>query len=145
MLHKVTPFLWYQDQAGQAAEFYVSIFPNSKIIESGPTMATFELEGSQFIAFNGGPAQQLNHAISLFIRCKDQEEVDYYWNKLGAGGREVQCGWLVDKFGLSWQVVPEILGDLLGDDDRVKANRAMQAMLKMVKLDIAALKKAHAG
>ena len=145
MLHKVTPFLWYQDQAGQAAEFYVSIFPNSKIIESGPMLATFELEGAQFIAFNGGPAQQLNHAISLFIRCKDQEEVDYYWNKLGAGGREVQCGWLVDKFGLSWQVVPEILGDLLGDDDRVKANRAMQAMLKMVKLDIAALKKAHAG
>jgi predicted 3-demethylubiquinone-9 3-methyltransferase (glyoxalase superfamily) len=145
MLHKVTPFLWYQDQAEQAAKFYVSIFPNSKIIETGPMMATFELEGAQLIAFNGGPAQQLNHAVSLFIRCKDQEEVDYYWNKLGAGGREVQCGWLVDKFGLSWQVVPEILGDLLGDDDRVKADRAMQAMLGMVKLDIAALKKAHAG
>ena len=144
-LHKVTPFLWYQDQAEQAARFYVSIFPNSRIVDSSPMMATFELEGAQFIAFNGGPAQKLDHAISLFIRCKDQEEVDYYWNKLGAGGREVQCGWLVDQFGLSWQVVPEILGDLLGDDDRAKADRAMQAMLKMVKLDIAALKKAHAG
>jgi predicted 3-demethylubiquinone-9 3-methyltransferase (glyoxalase superfamily) len=114
MLQKVTPFLWYRDQAEQAARFYVSIFPNSKVVETNPMMAIFELEGSQFIAFNGGPAQQLNHAASLFIRCKDQEEVDYYWNKLGAGGREVQCGWLVDKFGLSWQVVPEILGDLLG-------------------------------
>jgi predicted 3-demethylubiquinone-9 3-methyltransferase (glyoxalase superfamily) len=108
-------------------------------------ITTFELEGAQFMAFNGGPAQTLNHAASLFIRCETQEEVDYFWEKLGAGGREVQCGWLVDKFGLSWQVVPNILGDLLGDDDRAKADRAMQAMLGMVKLNIAALKKAHAG
>jgi predicted 3-demethylubiquinone-9 3-methyltransferase (glyoxalase superfamily) len=144
-LQKITPFLWYQDRAEEAARFYVSVFKNSKIIEASPMITTFELEGAQFMAFNGGSAQTLNHAASLFIRCQDQAEVDYYWNKLGAGGREVQCGWLVDKFGLSWQVVPEILGDLLGDDDRVKADRAMKVMLGMVKLDIAALKKAHAG
>jgi len=146
MIQKVTPFLWYQEKAEEAARFYVSVFENSKIIETNSMMATFELEGAQFIAFNGGPAQKLDHNISLFIRCETQDEVDYFWNKLKAdGGREVQCGWLVDRFGLSWQVVPNILGDLLGDDDREKADRAMQAMLGMVKLDIAALKKAHAG
>jgi predicted 3-demethylubiquinone-9 3-methyltransferase (glyoxalase superfamily) len=146
MIQKVTPFLWYQEKAEEAARFYVSVFKNSKIIETNSMMATFELEGAQFIAFNGGPAQKLDHNISLFIRCETQDEVDYFWNKLKAdGGREVQCGWLVDRFGLSWQVVPNILGDLLGDDDREKADRTMQAMLGMVKLDIAALKKAHAG
>ena len=146
MIPKVTPFLWYQEKAEEAARFYVSVFKNSKIIETNSMMATFELEGAQFIAFNGGPAQKLDHNISLFIRCETQDEVDYFWNKLKAdGGREVQCGWLVDRFGLSWQVIPNILGDLLGDDDREKADRAMQAMLGMVKLDIAALKKAHAG
>jgi predicted 3-demethylubiquinone-9 3-methyltransferase (glyoxalase superfamily) len=145
MLQKVAPFLWYNDQAGPAARFYVSIFPHSSIIEVNAMMATFVLEGLEIIAFNGGPALQLNHAISLFIRCETQEEVDYYWNKLGEGGREVQCGWLVDKFGLSWQVVPNVLSELLGDDDRQKADRAKQAMLGMKKLDIAALKKAHAG
>jgi predicted 3-demethylubiquinone-9 3-methyltransferase (glyoxalase superfamily) len=146
MIQKVTPFLWYQEKAEEAARFYVSVFKNSKIIETNSMMATFELEGAQFIAFNGGPAQKLDHNISLFIRCETQDEVDYFWNKLKAdGGREVQCGWLVDRFGLSWQVVPNILGDLLGDDDREKADRAMQAMLGMIKLDIAALKKAHAG
>jgi len=146
MIQKVTPFLWYQEKAEEAARFYVSVFKNSKIIKTNSMMATFELEGAQFIAFNGGPAQKLDHNISLFIRCETQDEVDYFWNKLKAdGGREVQCGWLVDRFGLSWQVVPNILGDLLGDDDREKADRAMQAMLGMVKLDIAALKKAHAG
>lgn len=146
MIQKVTPFLWYQEKAEEAARFYVSVFKNSKIIETNSMMATFELEGAQFIAFNGGPTQKLDHNISLFIRCETQDEVDYFWNKLKAdGGREVQCGWLVDRFGLSWQVVPNILGDLLGDDDREKADRAMQAMLGMVKLDIAALKKAHAG
>jgi predicted 3-demethylubiquinone-9 3-methyltransferase (glyoxalase superfamily) len=146
MIQKVTPFLWYQEKAEEAARFYVSVFKNSKIIETNSMMATFELEGAQFIAFNGGPAHKLDHNISLFIRCETQDEVDYFWNKLKAdGGREVQCGWLVDRFGLSWQVVPNILGDLLGDDDREKADRAMQAMLGMVKLDIAALKKAHAG
>ncbi len=108
-------------------------------------MAIFELEGSQFIAFNGGPAQQLNHAISLFIRCQDQEEVDYYWNKLGAGGRGGPVRLVGRQVRLSWQVVPEILSELLGDDDRAKADRAMQAMMGMVKLDIAGLKKAHAG
>jgi len=146
MIQKVTPFLWYQEKAEEAARFYVSVFKNSKIIETNSMMATFEIEGAQFIAFNGGPAQKLDHNISLFIRCETQDEVDYFWNKLKAdGGREVQCGWLVDRFGLSWQVVPNILGDLLGDDDREKADRAMQAMLDMVKLDIAALKNAHAG
>ena len=146
MIQKVTPFLWYQEKAEEAARFYVSVFKNSKIIKTNSMMATFELEGAQFIAFNGGPAQKLDHNISLFIRCETQDEVDYFWNKLKAdGGHEVQCGWLVDRFGLSWQVVPNILGDLLGDDDREKADRAMQAMLGMVKLDIAALKKAHAG
>jgi predicted 3-demethylubiquinone-9 3-methyltransferase (glyoxalase superfamily) len=146
MIQKVTPFLWYQEKAEEAARFYISVFKNSKIIKTNSMMATFELEGAQFIAFNGGPAQKHDHNISLFIRCETQDEVDYFWNKLKAdGGREVQCGWLVDRFGLSWQVVPNILGDLLGDDDREKADRAMQAMLGMVKLDIAALKKAHAG
>ena len=107
-LQKVTPFLWYQEKAEEAARFYVSIFRNSRIINANPMMATFELEGAQFIAFNGGSAHQLAHNISLFIRCATQEEVDYFWSKLTSeGGREVQCGWLVDRFGLSWQVVPE--------------------------------------
>ena len=145
MLQKITPFLWYDNQAHEAARFYTSIFSNSRIIQTAPMMVTFELEGSQFIAFNGGPAQKLGHAMSLFIRCGTQEEIDYYWEKLLAGGKEVQCGWLVDQFGLSWQVVPEILLHLLEDEDRAKADRAMQAMLAMKKLDIDALKKAHAG
>ena len=143
---KVTPFLWFHDKAEEAARFYVSVFANARIIEAGSSFTSFELEGTQFIAFNDGPAQTLSHAASLFIRCETQEEIDSYWDKLRAdGGREVHCGWLVDRFGLSWQVVPNVLGDLLGDDDRVKADRALQAMMGMVKLDIAALRKAHAG
>lgn len=145
MLQKIAPFLWYNDQAEQAAKLYTSIFPNSKIINVSPMMTMFELEGIEFIAFNGGPTFQFSAAISLFVRCETQAEVDYYWEKLTAGGKEVQCGWLVDPFGLSWQIVPNVLLELLDDDDREKAGRARQAMLGMKKLDIAALKKAHAG
>ena len=145
MAQKIIPFLWFNGKAAQAAKFYTSIFKNSKIESIDPMSATFYLDGIEFIAFNGGPAYKFSPAMSLFVNCKTQKEVDYYWNKLSAGGKKVRCGWLVDKFGISWQVVPEILGDLLGDEDRVKASRAMAAMMKMKKLDIAKLKKAHAG
>ena len=145
MLQKITPFLWYNSQAEEAAKFYTSIFANSKIIETGSVAVTFELEGIEFIAFNGGPTYQFGPAISLFIRCETQEEVDYYWKRLSQGGKEIRCGWLCDPFGLSWQIVPTVLSELLGDPDPVKADRARQAMLGMKKLDIGELKKAHAG
>lgn len=145
MSQKITPFLWFDGQAEKAARFYVSIFKNSRILSTDAMSATFRLEGQEYIAFNGGPQFKFTPAISLFVSCKTQAEVDYFWRKLSAGGRTQPCGWLKDKFGVSWQVIPSILGDLLGDDDREKAGRALQAMLKMKKLDIAKLKKAHAG
>jgi predicted 3-demethylubiquinone-9 3-methyltransferase (glyoxalase superfamily) len=147
-MQKITPFLWFNGKAEEAAEFYVSVFKNSKIVSlmgpKGQAMSvTFELEGQQFYALNGGPQHSFTPAISLFVSCETQAEVDDLWQKLLAGGgREDQCGWLQDKYGLSWQVIPTILGQLLGDKDREKANRAMQAMLQMKKIDITKLKQA---
>ena len=147
-MQKITTFLWFDGKAEEAAEFYVSVFKNSRIVSlmgpKGQAMSvTFELEGQQFYALNGGPHHSFTPAISLFVRCETQAEVDDLWEKLLAGGgREDQCGWLQDKYGLSWQVIPPILGQLLGDKDRDKANRAMQAMLQMKKIDIAKLKQA---
>lgn len=153
-----TPFLWFDTQAEEAAEFYVSIFPNSKIVkllrypEGGPmpagTVVTveFQLDGQTFVALNGGPHVKFNQAISFVINCETQAEVDRYWEKLtSGGGSEVACGWLTDKYGLSWQVTPTMLLKLLGDPDRAKAARAMQAMMTMKKLDIAALEAAANG
>ena len=153
----VTPCLWFDGTGDEAADFYVSIFPNSRRTgmseatdsapgETGSTMVvTFELDGTSFMALNGGPAYELTPAISFVVNCKDQVEGDYYWDHLSKGGKEVQCGWLVDRFGVSWQVVPERLGELMSDPDPVRADRAMQAMLKMVKLDVAALEAAADG
>jgi predicted 3-demethylubiquinone-9 3-methyltransferase (glyoxalase superfamily) len=160
-MQRITPFLWFNDNAEEAVKFYTSIFKKSKIgkiaryDEAGEKAAgrpagsvmtiEFEIEGQDFIALNGGPHFKFNEAVSFVVSCKTQTEVDYYWNKLSAGGKEVQCGWLKDKFGLSWQIVPTILGELMSDKDPVKSQRVMEAMLKMVKLDINKLKAAYAG
>ena len=160
-MQKITPFLWFDDNAEEAVKFYISIFKNSKIgkiaryDEAGEKAAgrpagsvmtvEFQLEGQEFVALNGGPMFKFTEAISFVVNCETQEEVDYYWEKLSAGGKEVQCGWLKDKFGLSWQIVPMVLGELLSDKDAAKAQRVMQAMLKMVKLDIKKLKQAAKG
>ena len=158
MLQKITPFLWFDSNAEEAANFYCSIFKNSKILrvarypEGSPGRAgsvmvvDFQIEGQRFSALNGGPIFSFTEATSFVISCEAQEEVDYYWSKLLAGGgKESQCGWLKDKFGLSWQVVPTALVQLLTDKDKNKAQRAMQAMLKMQKLDIATLQRAAQG
>jgi predicted 3-demethylubiquinone-9 3-methyltransferase (glyoxalase superfamily) len=151
---KITPFLWFDDNAEEAMNFYVSTFKNSKVGrvtrygDAGPgkkgsvMSATFQLEGQEFHALNGGPQYQFTPAISLFVSCETQEEVDELWNKLSAGGAPQQCGWVQDRFGLSWQIIPTILGKLLGDPDPGRSRRAMQAMLQMKKIDIAALKRA---
>jgi predicted 3-demethylubiquinone-9 3-methyltransferase (glyoxalase superfamily) len=156
-MQKITPFLWFDNQAEEAMKFYTSIFKNSKVGaisrygEAGPgpagsvLTASFELEGLQFTALNGGSLFKFTEAISLHIACESQEEVDYYWEKLSDGGQIQQCGWLKDKYGLSWQVVPTALHRLLSDPDRQKANRVMQAMLQMKKLDIAKLEQAGRG
>jgi predicted 3-demethylubiquinone-9 3-methyltransferase (glyoxalase superfamily) len=160
-MQKLTPFLWFNDQAEQAVKFYTSIFKKSKIHKTtrydkagekvsgrpaGSVMTVeFSIEGQDFIALNGGPEFKFTEAISFVINCKTQAEVDWYWKKLSAGGREVQCGWLRDKYGLSWQVVPTVLGDLLSSKDRAKSERVMKAMLGMVKLDINKLKQAAKG
>lgn len=157
-MQKITPFLWFSDNAEEAVKFYVSIFKNSKIGKiarydkagekvtgrpAGSVMTVeFQLEGEDFVALNGGPMFKFTEATSFVVNCKTQEEVDYYWKKLSAGGKEVQCGWLKDKFGLSWQIVPTILPELLRDKDAAKSQRVMQAMLEMVKLDIKKLKQA---
>ncbi len=153
----ITPNLWFDTQAEEAAKFYCSVFPNSKVTnvlhytEAGPgepgTVVTvdFELDGKPFTGINGGPQFPFTEAISLMITCKDQAEVDRYWEALTAGGQEVQCGWLKDRYGLSWQVVPEGMEEMLGDPDRERANRAMAAMLGMVKIDLAAIKAAADG
>jgi predicted 3-demethylubiquinone-9 3-methyltransferase (glyoxalase superfamily) len=153
---KITPFLWFDTQAEEAAKFYVSIFKNSKIGniarygKAGPgpegsvMTVAFELEGQPFIALNGGPQFKFNEAISFSIACKTQTEVDEFWEKLSTGGEEGPCGWLKDKYGLSWQVNPTILGEMLSDSDPEKSKRVMGAMLKMKKIDIEALKKAYA-
>lgn len=151
-MQKVTPFLWFDTQAEEAMNFYVSLFPNSRIVsvQRGPDgkvfTGTFELDGVRFMALNAGPVFKFNEAVSMFVDCADQAEVDDLWDKLLAdGGQESQCGWLKDKFGLSWQVIPKGLTEMLSSPDREKADRAMQAMLKMHKIDIAEMKKAYEG
>lgn len=147
-MQKIVPFLWFNGNAEAAADFYVSIFKNSKIVSvSGPKgkamSVTFQLEGQPFYALNGGPQFSFTPAISLFVNCETQAEVDDLWKKLGAGGSDEQCGWLKDKFGLSWQIIPTTLGKLITDKDPKKANAAMQAMLKMKKIDIKGLQQAY--
>ncbi len=153
----ITPNLWFDTESEDAANYYCSIFPNSKInrvthyTEAGPrergTVLTvdFTLDGQDFTAINGGPEFTFDEAVSFLITCKDQKEIDYYWDKLGAGGEEGPCGWVKDKFGLSWQVAPEFMDQLLSGPDEAALNRAMEAMMGMKKLDIAELEKAAAG
>jgi predicted 3-demethylubiquinone-9 3-methyltransferase (glyoxalase superfamily) len=157
-MQKITPFLWFNDNAEEAVKFYTSSFKNSRIGKiarydeagakasgrpAGSVMTVeFQLEGQEFVALKGGPHFKFNEAVSFVVNCETQAEVDRYWSRLSAGGKEVQCGWLKDKYGVSWQVVPTILGKLLSDKDAAKAQRVMQAMLKMVKLDIKKLKQA---
>jgi predicted 3-demethylubiquinone-9 3-methyltransferase (glyoxalase superfamily) len=148
-MQKITPFLWFDGNAVEAMDFYLSVFKNSKkkAIMPGPDGSvmgvTFELEGLEFQGLNAGPMFKFNEAVSFFVKCDTQEEIDFYWEKLTAdGGEESMCGWLKDKFGLSWQIVPPILGKLLGDPDREKAGRVMQAMMQMKKIIIADLEKA---
>jgi predicted 3-demethylubiquinone-9 3-methyltransferase (glyoxalase superfamily) len=142
----ITPFLWLDNNVPEAVTFYKSVFPNARVEAVSDFMASFELEGQKFHALNGGPKFRFNEAISFFISVETQEQVDYFWSRLsGDGGKESQCGWLKDKFGLSWQVVPTALGLYLSDADRKKADRVMQAMMKMGKIVIADLDKAYAG
>jgi predicted 3-demethylubiquinone-9 3-methyltransferase (glyoxalase superfamily) len=140
-MKKVTPFLMFDDNAEEAMNFYVSIFKNSKIIDSG----TFQIDGQEFLVFNGGSYFKFSEGISLFINCETQQEVDELWEKLSAGGEKSQCGWLKDKFGISWQVVPSVLRKLLNDSDPEKSKRVMNAMLKMNKIIIKDLEKAYNG
>jgi len=155
---KIAPFLWFNNQAEEAAKFYTKIFKNSKIgkvarynkagekvsgRKAGSVMTVeFQIEGQEFVALNGGPLFKFTEAISFVVSCKNQAEVDWYWNKLSAGGKKVQCGWLKDKFGIAWQVVPTVLGELLSSKDPAKSQRVMEAMLRMVKLDIKKLREA---
>lgn len=154
-MQKITPFLWFEDQAEEAANFYTAIFKNSKIEsvtrygEAGPgpegsaMTVSFELEGLQFTALNGGPEFKFTEAVSFLVDCKSQEEVDYLWEKLSEGGEEGPCGWLKDKFGLSWQIIPTALTEMLNDPDPEKARRVTEAMLQMKKIDIPTLERAH--
>ena len=154
-MQKITPFLWFDTRAEEAANFYVSIFKNSKILKitrygeagPGPTGSVmtvhFELDGQEFIALNGGPQFKFSEAISFSVNCETQQEVDEFWEKLSAGGEEGPCGWLKDKYGLSWQINPRALGEMLSDPDPGKSKRVMEAMLQMKKIDIAGLKKAY--
>lgn len=161
-LQRITPFLWFDTQAEEAVKFYTSIFKKSKIGKiarydkagekvsgrpAGSVMTVeFQIEGQNFIALNGGPIFKFNESISFVVNCGTQKEVDYYWKRLtSGGGKEVQCGWLTDKFGLSWQIVPAVLSELMGGRDAAKSHRVMEAMLKMVKLDIKKLKQAAKG
>jgi predicted 3-demethylubiquinone-9 3-methyltransferase (glyoxalase superfamily) len=156
-MQKITPFLWFDTEAEEAMNFYVSLFKNSKVLsvtrygEAGPgakgtvMSATFQLEGQQFYALNGGPQYKFTPAISLFVSCETQKEVDELWNKLSAGGHKDRCGWLQDKYGLSWQIIPSVLGKMLGDKDPGKSGRVMKAMLQMDKIDIKKLKQAYEG
>ncbi|HUJ98644.1 MAG TPA: VOC family protein [Stellaceae bacterium] len=156
-MQKITTFLWFDDKAEEAATFYTSIFARSRITnvarygagaprpEGSVMTVSFELEGQEFIALNGGPHYHFTPAISLFVNCETQAEVDAYWEKLGAGGKPIQCGWIEDRYGLCWQIVPRQLLEMLQDSDRARANRTMQAMLEMVKLDLAELRRAYDG
>ncbi|MCB0668594.1 MAG: VOC family protein [Saprospiraceae bacterium] len=142
-LQKITPYLWFDNQAHEAAQFYVSVFPDSGIKSTSPMITEFHLSGQDFMALNGGPQFQFNEAISFFVLCEDQQEVDYYWDQFTLnGGEESMCSWCKDKYGLSWQIVPRQLMELIGAPDREKANKAMQAMLRMRKIIIADLEKA---
>ena len=155
MQRKITPFLWFDGKAEEAMNFYTSIFKDSKIGnvtrygKEGPgpedtvMSATFELDGQEFMALNGGPQFTFSPAISLYVDCKTQEEVDEVWEKLSEGGEKDRCGWLKDRFGVSWQVIPSALGEMLQDDDPERSGRVMEAMLQMDKIDIAGLKRAH--
>jgi predicted 3-demethylubiquinone-9 3-methyltransferase (glyoxalase superfamily) len=157
MMQTINPCLWFDTQALEAANFYLSVFKNSKLgkvsyygegapLPKGTVLTvTFQLDGQDFMALNGGPVFKFNEAISFIVNCETQAEIDDYWKKLSAGGQEVQCGWLKDKYGLSWQIVPTALGQMMSDKDPAKANRAMQALMKMVKLDINGLQKAYNG
>jgi len=145
MQPKITPFLWFDGQVEEAVAFYTSVFKNARVSNVSRMSATFELEGQRFMALNGGPQFKFTEAVSFFIECQTQDEVDYYWERLSNGGGEQMCGWVKDKFGLSWQVIPDVLGRLLSDPDRAKSQRAMQAMLKMKKIIIADLEAAAAG
>jgi predicted 3-demethylubiquinone-9 3-methyltransferase (glyoxalase superfamily) len=143
-MQKITPFLWFDTQAEEAMKFYCSIFKNSKILSVSPASVNFELEGQEFIGFNAGPEFKFNESISFFVHCEDQAEVDYYWEALTAdGGEETMCGWLKDKFGLSWQIVPKQLGELMGNPNSEKSARVREAMLKMQKIIVADLWKAY--
>jgi predicted 3-demethylubiquinone-9 3-methyltransferase (glyoxalase superfamily) len=157
-IQKITPFLWYASQAEEAAKFYAGIFPDSRVTRvtslptespSGPAgsvkVVEFLLFGQAFTAMSAGPLDPFNHAVSLVVSCDTQAEIDRYWNALLEGGSPEQCGWLKDRYGLSWQIVPAVMGDMMSDPDRAKAKRAADAMMKMVKFDIAALKAAYAG
>jgi predicted 3-demethylubiquinone-9 3-methyltransferase (glyoxalase superfamily) len=157
MEHKIVPNLWFDTQAEEAANFYISVFPRSRIVnvlhytdagprEPGMVMTVeFELDGERFVGINGGPDFTFDEAVSFLVNCETQDEVDYYWERLSEGGQEGPCGWLKDKFGLSWQVVPTGMDELFADPDPERARRAMEAMLKMGKLDIAALRRAADG
>ena len=154
---RITPFLWFDSNAEEAVAFYTSVFKNSKVLtiarygDAGPgpkgsvMTVEFELDGQRFVGLNGGPHFKFTEAISFVVNCETQDEVDHYWNKLTEGGQEVQCGWLKDKYGLSWQIVPRILIELLQDKDAAKAQRVMQAMLQMKKIDIESLQAAAQG
>lgn len=156
-MQKITPFLWFENQAEQAMNFYLSVFKNSRAkklaryTDAGPgskgavMTASFELEGQEFVAINGGPVFKITPAISFVVNCKTQDEVDYFWDTLSVGGQVQQCGWLTDKFGVSWQVVPTMLSEWVADADAAKAERTMQAMMKMIKLDINVLQQAYEG
>jgi predicted 3-demethylubiquinone-9 3-methyltransferase (glyoxalase superfamily) len=154
-MQKITPFLWFDGKAEEAANFYVSLFKNSKILrvsrygEAGPgpkgsvLTVSFQLNGQEFVALNGGPQFKFTEAVSFVVNCETQEEIDLYWEKLSEGGWKDQCGWLKDKYGLSWQVVPTVLGEMVSDPDPKRSNRVMEAILKMKKLDIQKLKQAY--
>ena len=156
-MQKITPFLWFDNNAEEAMNYYVSIFPNSRILgvsrygDAGPgpkgslMVGTFEIDGLNFMALNGGPSHKLTEAFSLLVNCETQEEVDGLWEKLSAGGKKDRCGWVKDKFGLSWQIIPVALGQMMQDKDPEKSKRVMEAMLKMDKIDIGLLKKAYEG
>ena len=156
-MQKILPCLWFDNQAEEAANHYISIFPDSKVLsvsrygEAGPRpkgmvmVVTFQLAGQEFMALNGGPEFKFSEAISLYVNCQTQEEVDELWQKLSEGGEQGPCGWLKDKYGVSWQVIPTALPELLQDPDPEKSKRAMQAMLQMGKIDLAALKRAYEG
>ena len=142
-MKKITPFLWFNNNAEEAANFYVSIFKNSKINTATPMMVSFVLDGQEFIGLNGGPQYKFTEAVSMFVNCEDQAEVDVLWDKLLDGGEASKCGWLKDKFGLSWQIIPKALGELMGDKDPLKAKRVMDAMLTMKKIEVSKLQAAY--